>query len=103
MLKAAGSQQFLTKWVFQGMFGLTSSEADALPHGKRAYRTGHMCTFAGDAIHGAIALVGGVEGWEERMKRQAAAQKGLEERLGPNWRELRWAPASKGVKRPRWG
>ena len=85
------------------MFGLTSSEADALPHGKRAYRTGHMCMFAGDAIHGAIALIGGMQGWEKRMKRQAAAQKGLEEHFGPNWHELRWAPVSKSVKRPRWG
>ena len=103
LLKAACSEQFLTKRVFQGMFGLTSTEADALPHGKRAYRTGHMCMFAGDAIHRAIALIGGMQGWEKRMKRQAAAQKGLEERLGPNWRQLCWAPASKGVKRPRWG
>lgn len=52
---------------------------------------------------GAIALIGGMQGWEKRMKRHAAAQKGLEEHFGPNWRELRWAPVSKSVKRPRWG
>lgn len=99
LLKAAKSQRFLTKRVFQGLFGLTPAEADQFPHGTRAYKMGFMFMYKGDAINAVMGAIGGMCGWEQRMAQQAARHLAQEQRFGSSrWRERQWSPG-RGAKR----
>ena len=72
--KAARGWPFLTKGVFCGLLGLTSAEADVVPRGMRAHKTGLMYMYGNSAIDAALDIVGGLGGWEARLAMRAAKQ-----------------------------
>ena len=64
----------VAKSVLMGLFGLTSSEANRIPHGVRPRRDGgHMCVYA-QAAENAWEIVGGVGEWEARLARLSVQQ-----------------------------
>lgn len=91
-LVQAATPAVLTKTVLMGLYGLSSSEANQLPHTIRARRDGgHMCLFS-QVSERAWALVGTERDWEGRLIRRGAYQASVERAFGPNWRNTRWLP-----------
>ena len=72
LLGAARTPKFLTKGVLCGLFGLSPWEADTLPRGMRAHRTGLMYMYSGPAIDAALLMIGGMSEWERRLAVRAS-------------------------------
>jgi len=84
LLAAARKPDFLTKRMLAGLFALHWHEADKLPRGMRARRSGSwLYMYSTVAIDQAMAIVGGVEGWRRRIAERAR-------REGAGGREEAW-------------
>ena len=78
LLTSAALTKPLTKRALMCLFALTSAEADGLPRGMRArYPNGYMYLYAKPGVEGAMRLLGGMEGWRERVERRSATCSGM--------------------------
>lgn len=101
LLAAARSRPFLTKGLLVGLFGLSSAEANALPRITCDRRLGGvMHMYDERAIVRALAVVGDLDGWKQRLARRALEQVLLETTLGPDWRRLKWCVSYKRGEKP---
>jgi hypothetical protein len=104
LMAAARSRPFLTKGLLVGLFGLSSAEANALPRTTcdRGGHGGFMHMYDERAIARALPVVGGLDGWKQRLARRAMEQALLEATLGPDWRRLQWCVRHRSRRRPAW-
>lgn len=78
LLAAARTPEFLTKRTLMGLFGLHWHEADKLPRGKRPRRNGgFLYMYNAASIDCALPLVGGFEGWKQRLAKRAADERAI--------------------------
>lgn len=76
LLAVARTSEFLTKRTLMGLFALHWHEADKLPRGKRPRRNGgFLYMYSEPAIDCALPLVGGFEGWKQRLAKRAADER----------------------------
>jgi hypothetical protein len=99
LLRAVATQRYLTKGVVMGIFGLTSEEANRLPHEVvPRYKGGVQYRYSGAIAIEALHLAGGVLGWQSRLKRRVADQVSIEAAFGREWRKLQWKCTVKTTK-----
>jgi hypothetical protein len=88
----AATPSVVTKTVLMGLYALSSSEANILPHVVRARKGGGAMRLYTGVGEGAWALVGDEKAWEARLARRQASQLSVERAFGAEWRRTRWLP-----------
>ena len=104
LMVAARSPEYLNKTVFSGLFGLAGHELDTLPCDVVWRSHGRMFKCREPAIEAALPLIGGMEGWRDRLAQRAKHQASVERTFGPDWRDLLWiasGPPELNLKRRR--
>ena len=98
LLQAAKSSPYLTKGTLMGLFGLTSVEANRLPHVTQSRRGGVVYRFSPPIADEALRIVGGRDGVRKRLVRRAGDQRTVERALGEDWRRLQWSPLPRVIR-----
>ena len=91
-LVQAATPPVVTKTVLMGLYALSSSEANALPHIERARKGGGCMRLYSSVSADAWLLVGDEHEWRSRLARRSAYQASIERAFGPEWRRTRWLP-----------
>ena len=82
LLAAARRYRYLTKRTMMDLFALSWREADKLPRGKSPRRNGgFLYMYCTAAIDRALLMVGGLEGWKQRLAKRAEREKASREAL----------------------
>jgi hypothetical protein len=88
----AATPSVVTKTVLMGLYALTSSEANILPHVVRPRKGGGAMRLYSGVQDDAWALVGDESAWEARLARRSMYQSSVERVFGAEWRRTRWLP-----------
>ena len=91
-LVQAATPPVVTKTVLMGLYALSSSEANALPHVERAHKGGGCMRLYSSVSEDAWVVVGDERTWAARLARRSAYQASIERAFGPDWRYTRWLP-----------
>lgn len=91
-LVRAATPSVVTKTVLMGLYALSSSEANTLPHVVRARKGGGSMHLYEHVEVDAWALVGDANAWEARLACRSAYQASVERVFGGEWRRTRWMP-----------
>ena len=91
-LVQSATPSVVTKTILMGLYALSSSEANILPHVVRARQGGGFMRLYTGVGESAWTLVGNEIAWEARLARRGASQVTVERAFGAEWRRTRWLP-----------